>query len=224
MATPAPACKAALAEATRLWPNRNRASDGIMSSDAHKKQNPNSGHDLGNAFDLTDDPDNGCDAHALAARCMGARDERVLYVISRARIWSAARYWEGWRPYTGRNSHTTHAHFELDPAHRDSTWPWWPPAAPPAPVPKPQPNTIDLEPQDGDIFMAIYKDQGDLEVLWVRRAYLDLLGREPEGYEVVLMWIEILRAKGADAVYSGIADSAEGQARRAAVDRLLAAS
>lgn len=130
-ATPAPAARALLAEATALFPRRSRASDGIMSSDAHRLQNPRSGHDYGNAVDLTHDPAAGCDAHGLAAMVMVRRDPRVLYVISRRRIWSRARYGEGWRAYTGANPHDAHAHIELDPARRDDVSPWWPGSTPP---------------------------------------------------------------------------------------------
>jgi hypothetical protein len=136
---PAPACRLALAEATLKWPYRRRTSDGICPSAAHTAANPKSGHERGEAFDLSHDPANGCDAHALAERVMRARDERVLYVISNRRIWSRARYAEGWRRYDGTNPHTSHAHFELDPKHRNSTWPWWPPITEPAP-PAPDPQ------------------------------------------------------------------------------------
>ena len=136
----------ALAEATQKWPYRRRTSDGICPSAAHTAANPASGHERGEAFDLSHDPANGCDAHALADRVMRARDERVLYVISNRRIWSRARYSEGWRRYTGTNPHTSHAHFELDPRHRNSTWPWWPPVTtpiPPAPAGAPAFRIID---------------------------------------------------------------------------------
>lgn len=153
MATAAPAAKALLAEATRLFPDRSRASDGILPSAAHTIQNPKSGHERGDAADLTDDADSGCVAHDLADEVMRRRDPRILYVISERQIWSRARFDEGWRPYSGPNSHDTHGHFEIDPAHRADTGPFWPhravatkpapaaPAAPPAPAPQPEPST-----------------------------------------------------------------------------------
>jgi len=123
--TAAPAAARLLAEATQRWPGRSRSSDGILSSAAHKLQNPRSGHDFGNAVDLTHDPEHGCDAHALAGLVMQRRDPRVRFVIARGRIWSRDRYNDGWRPYAGRNPHETHAHFELDPTRRDDTGPWF---------------------------------------------------------------------------------------------------
>lgn len=122
--TAAPAARALLKEATALWPDRNRASDGILPSAAHTKANPKSGHERGNAVDLTDDKAQGCDADLIGQLVMEARDPRVLYVISNRRIWSMGRYREGWRRYSGPNPHDTHTHFELDPAHRDETHPW----------------------------------------------------------------------------------------------------
>lgn len=209
MATAAPACKAALAEATRLYPGRSIASDGILSSAEHRKQNTKSGHDLGNAFDLTHDPLHGCDAHALAERSMRLRDERVLYVISLRRIWSRARYSEGWRPYTGINPHDKHAHFELDPAHRNSTWPWWPPvvAPPPAPPPAPPSNATYWWLEDA---MPVFKDAIDEERAFIRFCYLRYLLRQPESFEAMEWWRLELQAKGADFVIAQFIDLGEG--------------
>lgn len=122
--TAAPAARQLLKEATELWPNRNRASDGILPSAAHTIANPKSGHEQGNAVDLTDDKAAGCDADLIGQLVMESRDPRVLYVICNRRIWSMGRYREGWRRYSGANSHDTHTHFELDPAHRHETHPW----------------------------------------------------------------------------------------------------
>lgn len=69
--------------------------------------------------------------------------------------------------------------------------------------------------------MSIYKDQRDAEELFVRRAYLDLLLREPESQQVVDDWINALHQNGADAVWSVIADSGEGQAVFKAKRKLL---
>lgn len=125
--TPAPACKAALAEATKLWPRRNKASDGIMPSAAHTARNPRSDHELGNAVDLTHSPESGCDAHAQADRIRIRRDPRVKYVISRRRIAGPATDWE-WRPYNGSNPHDSHAHISIFAAARDDCRPWFMPA------------------------------------------------------------------------------------------------
>lgn len=138
MATAAPACKAALAEASRLWPRRRTTSDGILSSSAHQRQNPSSDHDYGRAWDLSHDPASGCDAHALVRAIVARRDPRVKYAISNRRIWSAARASEGWRPYSGSNPHTSHAHVSIYAGAVNDTRSWFRGTAP---VPAPAPTT-----------------------------------------------------------------------------------
>lgn len=122
MATAAPACKAALAEASRLWPNRSRASDGILPSAAHTIRNPKSDHELGNAYDLSHDPAHGVNCHVLAL--VVTADRRVKYVIWDGRIWNPAVSPE-WRTYTGTNLHRTHMHVSIHAACRDDTSSWW---------------------------------------------------------------------------------------------------
>ncbi len=46
-----PAAIAVLRQATALWPKRKKASDGLLPSKAHVKQNPNSDHNSGYAVD-----------------------------------------------------------------------------------------------------------------------------------------------------------------------------
>ncbi len=121
-ASPAPACSAALAEATQRFPARNRASDGIMGDAAHCP-GP-SDHCAGNAFDLTHDPDRGCDAHALVEALRQRLDPRVKYIISNARIWNPSIKMD-WRPYNGRNPHRAHAHVSIHASARGDTSPWW---------------------------------------------------------------------------------------------------
>ena len=70
---PAPAAKAALAQATKRWPNRSKSSDGIVPSAAHTAANPRSDHEPGkagycHAWDLTHDPGDGCDCDAISRK------------------------------------------------------------------------------------------------------------------------------------------------------------
>lgn len=142
---PALACRKALEEATQLWPNRRKTSDGICSSPTHQKQSPNSDHDVGNAFDLSDDLANGCDAHHLADLLSKAGDPRVKYVISNRRIWNPSRDKPGvWRPYSGSNPHTLHIHVSIHSHARGSTAAWWTPL---------------LRPLKEDPFMALSDDE-----------------------------------------------------------------
>lgn len=84
-----------------------------------------SDHNDGNAFDLTHDPANGCDAHRLVHELVARRDPRVKYVISNRQIWSTLLAAKGWRPYSGSNPHTKHAHVSITWAARGDTSPWW---------------------------------------------------------------------------------------------------
>ncbi len=123
-----PAVKAALAEATERWPDRNKASDGTIGDPAHSNRtsdhNPDErGHVL--AFDLTCDLDNGCDAHKLVREAVARGDKRIKYAISERQIWSHARRKEGWRPYSGPNPHETHAHVSVERRYENDTSPWW---------------------------------------------------------------------------------------------------
>ena len=117
---PAPACKAALAEATQRWPNRNRASDGICGDARHQARK--SDHNQGNAFDVTHDPVHGVDCNDLAALVI--HDFRISYVIWDRRIYNPAVD-RSWRTYNGTNPHTKHMHVSIKSSMRDRTEPWW---------------------------------------------------------------------------------------------------
>lgn len=124
---PAPACAAGLAQATALWPNRNRASDGTCASQGHSQQNPTSDHEpnargLATAFDLTHDPANGCDCNVLSEQVKD--DPRVKYVIWNRRIYNPAIS-RTWRGYTGSNPHHHHMHVSVTDAAENDTRPWY---------------------------------------------------------------------------------------------------
>lgn len=178
----APVCRAALAEATRLWPNRNRASDGICADARHPSSSDHADPDRDGfceAFDLTHDPANGCDAHALVRAAAARRDRRIKYAISQGRIWSAARAGEGWRPYSGENPHTRHAHVSTADAHRDDTSSWWSgfalAPAPPAPTPA---QEDDMTPEQAALLQATHDKARDAVNYGV--AILEALNQFPE--------------------------------------------
>jgi hypothetical protein len=148
MCVPAPTCREALREASRVWPGRRIDSDGICASAAHTAQNPNSDHETGDAFDLSHDPLHGLDTYALAERlrlrCRAGFEPRVAYIISHGRIAGPfhKRGYE-WRPYTGPNPHDHHMHVSLDRNRagvRDDTRPWWAWVSEPSKEPKVQPD------------------------------------------------------------------------------------
>lgn len=122
MATPAPSCKKALTDATTSWPNRNRASDGIMGDAAHQARP--SDHNLGNAFDLTHDVANGVDCRVLSRLVMD--DPRVKYIIFAGQVYRTYRPAQGWSTYTGPNSHHHHMHVSIKADARNdlAAWPW----------------------------------------------------------------------------------------------------
>jgi hypothetical protein len=138
---PALTCRKALQEATLLWPDRKRASDGICPSAQHSATNPNSDHERGNAYDLTHDPANGVDCALLVAHLVRTQDFRVAYVIYARTIWrsyirpAGTRGPDGirnadlqpWQPerYTGSNPHNSHMHVSILPDYRNEIGSWW---------------------------------------------------------------------------------------------------
>lgn len=97
------------------YPSRSRASDGTIGDAAHaasaSDHNPN-GAGVVCAMDITHDPKNGLDIHALADKLLVSRHPNLKYIISNGRIAGA---WTGWRwtQYLGSNRHDKHAHFSV---------------------------------------------------------------------------------------------------------------
>ena len=118
------AAKSLLKEATKRWPKRAKASDGLLPSAAHLAASPNSDHNTGHAVDLTHDPKSGVDCHELFQKFK--QDKRVAYLIFDSKIWSRARASEGDHRYTGSNPHSKHLHVSIDPKHDKDTSTWFP--------------------------------------------------------------------------------------------------
>lgn len=121
----APAAQSILDQATALWPNRNRASDGTIGDPSHAARasdhNPDS-RGIVHAADLTHDPANGVDCNTLAEHIKD--DPRVKYVIWNRRIWNPSIS-RTWRPYTGSNPHDHHMHVSVTDAGENDTRPWF---------------------------------------------------------------------------------------------------
>ena len=71
------------------------------------------------AFDVTHDPNAGCDAGQIAESLAKARDKRVKYLIWKGRILNrepigSSAAWT-WRPYGGPNRHEHHIHISVLP-------------------------------------------------------------------------------------------------------------
>jgi hypothetical protein len=86
-----------------------------------------SDHNLGNALDLTNDPDHGLDAcrlaRGLAHQMSHNSGGRLAYIIWSRQIASPRTGWD-WAEYRGSNPHTTHVHLSLRADRRDDTRPW----------------------------------------------------------------------------------------------------
>ena len=121
----APAAQCLLDQASALWPNRSRASDGTIGDTSHAARasdhNPDS-RGIVHAADLTHDPANGCDNNVLSERIKG--DPRVKYVIWNRRIWNPSIS-RTWRPYTGTNPHDHHMHVSVLTERENDTSPWF---------------------------------------------------------------------------------------------------
>lgn len=117
---PSAAAVAMLRQATRLWPKRSRASDGLLPSRAHVLQNPNSDHNSGLAVDLTHDPVRGVDCKVLFTEFQ--KDRRVSYLIHDNKIWSAEK---GLRRYRGANPHKKHIHVSIKKEFASDTSNWF---------------------------------------------------------------------------------------------------
>ena len=121
--TATPAAIAVLRQATALRPKRKKASDGLLPSSAHIKQNPNSDHNTGYAVDLTHDPKNGIDCVEIFEKLK--EDARVKYLIFQGKIWSKEKAKQGNRIYTGSNKHTKHLHISINDGMGNDTSPWF---------------------------------------------------------------------------------------------------
>jgi hypothetical protein len=119
--TAAPAARAVLKQATSLFPKRNKASDGLLPSKAHIKQNPASDHNSGFAVDLTHDPVSGVDCIDIYHKLQ--EDNRVKYLIFKGKIWSAQN---GELVYKGINQHNKHLHISIKTTCGEDTSPWFP--------------------------------------------------------------------------------------------------
>ena len=115
-----PAAIAVLRQATALRPKRNKATDGLLPSKAHIKQNPNSDHNSGFACDLTHDPKNGIDCVEAYKKLQ--EDPRVKYLIFQGRIWSQEK---GDRDFEGY-AHPHHLHISIKDTKGNDTSPWFP--------------------------------------------------------------------------------------------------
>lgn len=102
-----------LAQINAYAPNRSKISDGSIGDTAHSSRvsdhNPDS-RGIVHARDFTHSPATGFDAHAFVRRLAKAGDRRIKYLISNRQISNPSISGGRWRPYSGINPHTHHAH------------------------------------------------------------------------------------------------------------------
>lgn len=116
-----PAAIAVLRQATALLPKRKKASDGLLPSLAHQKQNPSSDHNTGFAVDVTHDPVFGINGHEVYEHLKS--DKRVKYLIFMGKIWTPEK---GDHLYDGPNQHNHHCHISIKETCGNDTSPWFP--------------------------------------------------------------------------------------------------
>ena len=117
---PTKAAISVLRQATALRPNRNKASDGLLPSAAHIKQNPDSDHNTGYAVDITHDPVFGINGSEVFKYLK--YDKRVKYLIFKGKIWTPQK---GDHKYTGPNQHNHHVHISIKDECGSDTSPWF---------------------------------------------------------------------------------------------------
>lgn len=138
-------------EVNMRWPDRSQDSDGAVGDAAHASRDSDHnpwvrdppGPNVVTAIDITHDPAHGFDSYAFADWLRQSRDDRVKYVISNSRIFSATVSPWQWRPYHGANPHDHHVHVSVKDvkAFFDNTRRWDTGSAyiPPSGMPPPKP-------------------------------------------------------------------------------------
>ncbi|MGO8023924.1 hypothetical protein [Rhizobium leguminosarum] len=134
---PAKSLKQLQAQVNQAFPNRKKASDGMIGNSAHCPGTSDhcanivdNGVGVVTAFDITHDPNSGCDMERATNAVVTSQDPRIKYIIYNHRICSSYPHggvaaWT-WRPYSGSNAHEKHAHFSVveDKARYDDTRAW----------------------------------------------------------------------------------------------------
>lgn len=109
------------------YPNRSKASDGLIGDDAHAEDktsdhNPDSNGVVA-ALDVTHDPSKGLDIAVLSEALRTARDYRIKYVIANKKIFGPFSNWQ-WQNYIGDNPHEKHMHVSVNRVIYDDAREW----------------------------------------------------------------------------------------------------
>lgn len=106
----APALVSFRSQINKLWPDRDKGSDGWIGDASHqaRKSDHNPDYSAGGIVRAIDIDKDGINVDAVIAAAIN--DNRTAYVIYNRRIWTRG---VGWLPYTGSNPHTQHVHISL---------------------------------------------------------------------------------------------------------------
>lgn len=105
-----------LAQINAYARNRSKISDGSIGDANHSSRVSDHNPDprgIVHARDFTHSPSRGFDAHAFVRRLGKAGDRRIKYLISNRQISNPSIGAGRWRPYSGINAHTQHAHVSV---------------------------------------------------------------------------------------------------------------
>lgn len=163
------------AEVNRLFPKRDKSSDGWIGDPSHAARvsdhNPDwaaSGRYKGivRAIDIDISPDGRPDVDLrkmLLNTVVG--DPRVWYVISNSVIYSVTNGWAA-RRYTGSNPHTAHVHVSLRHEHREfDTSPWFDEQKRPTQPKKQIKAQVDLSNVSEQFLIALGHEDGKVKPL-----------------------------------------------------------
>jgi hypothetical protein len=120
------------------WPYRDKSSDGAIGDASHATRDSDHnpwvrdfhGNGVVTAIDIDADLSPLVKVDVLVAALIKSRDPRIKYIIHDRHIIASYpvggyKAWS-WRPYSGKNAHTHHAHVSVqsDPGHYDSRAAW----------------------------------------------------------------------------------------------------
>jgi hypothetical protein len=101
-----------VSELDKAYPKRTKP-DWIIGDAAHRSRASDHNPNAANVVCAIDVREGNIDLGRVAEAIRKRNPKAVKYVIFNRRIWSKARNTEGWRPYTGKNPHTTHMHVSV---------------------------------------------------------------------------------------------------------------
>lgn len=160
----APSLVELMAEVDRIWPNRDKASDGSIGDASHQARPSDHNPDwsAGGVVRAVDITTAGIDFDRLLATVKA--DKRSWYIIHAGYIYSRTYGWAK-RKYTGPNPHDHHAHVSIlrTAAAASSTAPWFASKPSTPSGQKPTPPEGELTMTDVDAILKAIADLKDYQ-------------------------------------------------------------